>query len=159
MQLQPITPCLWFKGAAEEAVKFYVSLFPESAVEHISRYGEEGAEFHGETPGTALMISFRLNGQPFSALNSKRADFSFNDSISFQVLCETQDEIDHFWDNMTGNGGQENMCGWLKDRYGVSWQIVPSIMGELMSDPARAGRVTEAFMQMKKLNIEQLRNA
>lgn len=159
MQIKPITPCLWFRGDAEAAVNLYTRVFPESSVGTISRYGKEGAEFHGEEPGTALMISFQLNGQPFSALNSKRAQFPFNESISFQIFCDTQKEIDHYWENLTANGGTESMCGWLKDPFGVSWQVVPSIMGELMSDPVRAGRVTQAFMQMKKLDIELLKNA
>lgn len=156
--IKTITPCLWFDNEAEEAAKLYTSVFPDSGIDHVSRYGKEGYEFHGKEPGTAMTVSFRLNGQPFSALNGGPI-YQFTEAISFQVLCETQEEIDHYWNNLTANGGQEGRCGWLKDKFGVSWQIVPSMLPQLLSDPAKAGRVTNAFMQMKKFDIEKLINA
>jgi len=153
----PITPCLWFDGQAGEAVDFYTSIFPDSKIESVSRYGKEGFEFHGQQVGTILTVSFRIKGQLFTALNGKPS-FKFNESISFQVLCETQDEIDFYWSKLT-EGGEEGQCGWLKDKFGLSWQIVPAILPSLMSDPAKAGRVTQAFLQMTKFNIEKLLKA
>lgn len=155
---QEMTICLWFDNEAEEAVKFYTSIFKNSSIGHISRYGKEGFEFHGKPEGTALTVSFRLNDMSFNALNGG-PQFKFNESISIVVNCETQEEIDHYWNNLTSDGGQESMCGWLKDKYGVSWQIVPSGLGKLMSDPAKASRVTNAFLKMKKFDIATLANA
>jgi predicted 3-demethylubiquinone-9 3-methyltransferase (glyoxalase superfamily) len=156
MEHKQITPCLWFDGQAEEAARFYVSVFRNSEISNISRFGKEGFEHHGQKEGTVMTVSFEINGQPFTALNGGPI-FKFNESISFQVFCDTQEEIDHYWDKLT-EGGEEVMCGWLKDKFGVSWQIVPSALAELMSDPARADRVTKAFMKMKKLDIEILKN-
>jgi predicted 3-demethylubiquinone-9 3-methyltransferase (glyoxalase superfamily) len=156
MQSKPITACLWFNGQAEEAAEFYTSVFKNSKVNGVSRYGKEGYEVHRQKEGTVLTVDFELNGQPFTALNGG-PDFSFSEAISFQVFCETQDEIDYFWNKFTADGGQESVCGWLKDRFGLSWQIVPSILPELMRDVAKAGKVMEAFLQMKKLNIEKLK--
>jgi len=152
-----ITPCLWFDNQAEEAAVFYVSIFKNSRIESISRYGKEGFEIHGQKEGTVLTISFQINGQTFTALNGGPI-FTFNEAISFQVYCETQEEIDNYWSKLT-EGGQEGQCGWLKDRFGISWQIVPAILPSLMVDPAKAGRVTSAFMQMKKFDIERLLQA
>lgn len=157
MKIHSITPCLWFDDQAEEAAQFYTSLFPNSRIDHVSRYGKEGFEIHGKAPGTAMTVSFQLNGQPFTGLNGGPV-FKFNEAISFQVMCETQEEIDHYWNNLT-EGGAESQCGWLKDKFGVSWQIIPSILSELMSDPAKAGRVTQAFLQMKKFDIATLLQA
>jgi predicted 3-demethylubiquinone-9 3-methyltransferase (glyoxalase superfamily) len=159
MHLKPITPCLWFNGRAEEAVNLYQSLFPDSAIQFVSRYDENGAEFHREPAGSVMMIRFTLNGQPFSALNSTRAEFPFNESVSFQIECNTQEEIDHYWFGLIANGGSESMCGWLKDPFGVSWQVVPSMLGELMSNPEKAGRVSQAFMTMRRIIISDLVNA
>ncbi|MEZ4771943.1 MAG: VOC family protein [Bacteroidia bacterium] len=157
MTIYPITPCLWFDDQAEEAAKFYTSLFPNSRIDHVSRYGKEGFEIHGKAEGTAMTVSFHLNGQPFTGLNGGPL-FKFNEAISFQVMCETQEEIDHYWDNLT-EGGSESQCGWLKDKFGVSWQIIPTILSKLLSDPAKAGRVTQAFLQMKKFDIQKLLQA
>lgn len=157
MKIGSITPCLWFDNEAEEAAKFYVSIFPGSEIGHVSRYGKEGFEFHGKPEGTALVASFKINGQAFTALNGG-PQFKFNESISFQILCETQTEIDHFWEKLT-EGGTESQCGWLKDKFGVSWQVIPTVLSELMSDPQRAPRVMNAFLKMKKFDIETLMNA
>jgi predicted 3-demethylubiquinone-9 3-methyltransferase (glyoxalase superfamily) len=152
-----IAPCLWFDNQAEEAANFYTSIFKNSKIGNISRYGKEGFEIHGQKEGTALTVAFQINGQSFTALNGGPV-FKFNEAISFQVFCETQEEIDYYWNNFT-EGGEDGQCGWLKDRFGVSWQIVPSILPELMSDPARAGKVMNAFLQMKKFDIEKLKQA
>lgn len=152
-----ITPCLWFDSEAEEAARFYTSVFENSKIGAISRYGKEGFEVHGQKEGTVLTVEFEINGQPFTALNGGPV-FKFNESVSFQILCDTQQEIDYFW-NTLSEGGEESYCGWLKDKFGVSWQVVPSILPQLMSDPQKAGRVTEAFLQMRKFDIEKLRHA
>jgi len=149
-----IIPCLWFDHQAEEAARFYTSVFKNSKIESISHYGKEGYEIHGQNEGTVLTVGFQINGQSFIALNAG-PEFKFNEAISFQVFCDTQEEIDYYWNNLT-NGGQESNCGWLKDRYGISWQIIPSVLPELMSDPARAGKAMGAFLQMKKFDIEKL---
>lgn len=155
---QKMTICLWFDNQGEEAVNFYASIFKNSSIGSISRYGKQGYEFHGMPEGTALVVPFKLNDMNFSALNGGPR-FKFNESMSIVVSCETQEEIDHYWNSLTAEGGQESQCGWLKDKFGVSWQIVPSVLGELMSNPEKAARVTAAFMQMKKLDIEILKNA
>ena len=152
-----IVPCLWFDNQAEEAATFYTSVFRNSEIDGISRYGKEGHEIHGQQEGTVLTVAFRINGQPFTALNGGPV-FQFNEAISFQVLCKNQEEIDYYWEKLS-EGGQEGQCGWLKDKFGVSWQIVPDILGDLMRDPSKSERVTKAFMQMRKFNIEQLINA
>jgi predicted 3-demethylubiquinone-9 3-methyltransferase (glyoxalase superfamily) len=152
-----IIPCLWFDNQAEEAANFYTSIFKNSKIENISRYGKEGFEFHGQKEGTAMTVGFQINGQSFTALNGGPI-FKFNEAISFQVFCETQEEIDDYWTRLT-EGGQEGQCGWLKDKFGVSWQIIPTILPQLMTDPARAGRVTKAFLQMRKFDIEKLKMA
>jgi len=153
----PITPCLWFDNQAEEAAQYYTSIFRNSRIGTVSRYGKEGFEFHGQKEGTAMTVLFEINGQPFTAMNGGPL-FQFSEAISFQVFCDTQEEIDEYWTKLTA-GGEEGQCGWLKDKYGLSWQIVPSVLPELMCDPARAGRVTNAFMQMKKFDIATLLKA
>lgn len=158
MQTQKMTICLWFDRQGEEAANFYTSIFKNSSIGQISRYGKEGFEFHGMPEGTALVVSFKLNDMNFSALNGGPR-FKFNESMSIVVSCDTQEEIDYYWNSLTADGGQESMCGWLKDKYGISWQIIPSILGSLMSDPTKASRVTMAFMQMKKMDIATLKNA
>ncbi|SRR5258706_14182447 len=158
MSGKSITPCLWFDNKAEEAAKFYTSIFKDSQIGNISRYGKEGYEIHGQKEGTVLTVDFELNGQPFTALNGGPA-FSFNEAVSFQVFCETQDEIDYYWNKFTTNGGQESQCGWVKDKFGLSWQIVPTILPELMRDVTRAGKVMAMFLKMKKLDIEKLKEA
>jgi predicted 3-demethylubiquinone-9 3-methyltransferase (glyoxalase superfamily) len=148
---------LWFDNQAEEAANFYTSIFKDSKIENINRYGKEGFEIHGREEGNVMTVSFRINGQSFTALNGGPV-FKFNEAISFQIFCETQSEIDYYWSKLS-DGGQEGQCGWLKDKFGISWQIIPEILSELMSDPARASRVTNAFLQMKKFNIESLMQA
>jgi predicted 3-demethylubiquinone-9 3-methyltransferase (glyoxalase superfamily) len=149
-----ITPCLWFDNQAEEAAKFYVSIFKQSKIENISRYGKEGFEIHGQKEGTAMTVAFQINGQSFTALNGGPI-FKFNEAISFQVFCNTQEEIDYYWNKLT-KGGEEVQCGWCKDKYGISWQIIPSILPELLSNPEKAGKVTQAYLQMKKFDIQKL---
>jgi predicted 3-demethylubiquinone-9 3-methyltransferase (glyoxalase superfamily) len=151
-----ITPCLWFDNNGEEAAKFYTSIFKNSKVGAISRYGE-GAPL---PKGTALTVSFQLESQDFMALNGGPM-FKFNEAISFVVNCETQDEIDDYWKKLTADGGQEVQCGWLKDKYGLSWQIVPTAISKWMQDkdPARTARVMQALMQMVKLDIRALQQA
>jgi predicted 3-demethylubiquinone-9 3-methyltransferase (glyoxalase superfamily) len=149
-----ITPCLWFDNQAEEAATFYTSIFKNSKIESTNRYGKEGFEIHGQKEGTVMTTSFKINGQLFTALNGGPL-FKFNESISFQVFCENQEEIDYYWDKLTADG-EEGQCGWLKDKFGISWQIIPDILPKLLSDPTKAGKVTNAFMQMKKLEISKL---
>jgi predicted 3-demethylubiquinone-9 3-methyltransferase (glyoxalase superfamily) len=158
--MKPITPCLWFNGTAEDAARFYASVFPNSKIGDIARYPEAGTEIHGQLSGSVMTVEFELNGQPFLGLNGGPV-FQFNEAISFQVFCETQEEIDHYWNKLVEGGGEHVQCGWLKDRFGLSWQVVPRVMSELMSgaDPARANRVMAAMMRMKKLVIEELVHA
>jgi len=153
--MQKIMPCLWFDDQAEEAVNFYTSIFKNSKVMEIARYGEEGP---GEK-GKVMTMTFSLDGQEFMALNGGPV-FTFSPAISFMVNCETQEEVDRLWKKLT-EGGQEEQCGWLRDKYGVSWQIVPTVLGELMSDPdaEKVKRVTRAMLQMVKLDIEGLKRA
>jgi predicted 3-demethylubiquinone-9 3-methyltransferase (glyoxalase superfamily) len=156
---QKITPFLWFNDNAEEAVGFYVSVFDNSEVGIVSHYDEASAQASGRPEGTVMTISFELDGQHFMALNGG-PEFKFTPAISFVVNCETQPEIDYFWEKLSA-GGKEVACGWLEDKYGVSWQIVPEVLGELMKskDPKKSGRVMAALMKMKKLDIEALEEA
>src|SRR5215469_2028216 len=149
---QKITPCLWFDHQAEEAAQLYVSLFKNSAMGTVTRYGREGFEVHGRPEGTVMTVSFRLEGQEFTALNGG-PHFKFTEAISFVVKCETQSEVDHYWDELSKDGDERaQRCGWLKDKYGVSWQIVPTALFELMGGPdaRRSQRVMQAMLQMKK---------
>jgi len=159
--VQKITPCLWFDNQAEEAAKFYVSLFENSAMGAVTRYGKEGFEVHGRPEGSVLTVSFRLEGQEFTALNGG-PHFKFSEAISFVVRCETQTEVDRYWDKL-GDGGDQRaqQCGWLKDKYGVSWQIVTAALFEMMSgtDRIKSERVMRAVLQMKKLDVAALRRA
>lgn len=157
-KMQKMTICLWFDNQAEEAVNFYTSVFKNSSIGTISRYGKEGFEIHGKPEGTAMVVSFKLNDMSFNALNGG-PQFKFNESLSITVNCDTQEEIDYYWNKLTSDGGQESQCGWLKDKFGLSWQIVPAILGSLMSNPEKAPRVMKAFLKMKKFDIETLRNA
>lgn len=158
MSVKPVTPCLWFDSKAEEAAKFYVSVFKNSKIKDISHYGKEGYEIHGQKEGTVLTVNFELNGQPFTALNGGPA-FSFNEAVSFQVLCETQNDIDYYWEKLADDGGQEGQCGWLKDKFGLSWQVVPTILPELLLDATKSEKVMAAFLKMKKFDIEKLKEA
>lgn len=152
-----ITPCLWFDTQAEDAVNFYVSVFKNSKINRKSYFTQEGSEIHRHKPGSVMTVDFQINGQQYTALNGG-PEFKFNEAISLQVFCDTQEEIDYYWDRLT-DGGEEVQCGWLKDKFGVSWQIIPSILPKLMADPSRVQRVTRQLMQMKKLDIEKLLNA
>ncbi|WP_296751365.1 VOC family protein [Thiobacillus sp.] len=156
-----ITPFLWFDGQAEAAAAFYVSVFPDSAIHHVSRYSEAGREQHGQTPGTVMTVAFELDGQPFTALNGGPV-FQFSPAVSFVIHCKTQAEIDHYWEKLGAGGAPEaQQCGWLADRFGLSWQIVPDRLVELLTGPdaAAAGRVMEAMMRMKKIDIAALERA
>jgi predicted 3-demethylubiquinone-9 3-methyltransferase (glyoxalase superfamily) len=159
--LEKITPCLWFDHQAEEAANFYVSVFPSSKIQTISRFTGAGQEIHGQPEGSVMTVAFELDGQPFTALNGGPF-FKFNEAVSLQVGCDTQTEIDHFW-ALLGDGGDPTaqQCGWLKDRYGLSWQIVPRVLIAMVSDPDRtkAMRVTNAMLQMKKFDIAALEHA
>ncbi len=161
LKLQKIAPCLWFDDQAEEAAKFYTVIFGNSKITTISQYGEAGREFHGKTPGTVMTVAFELEGQAFTALNGGPV-FKFNEAISFQISCESQEEVDHYWQKLSEGGDEAaQQCGWLKDKYGVSWQVVPTALIEMMNDPdfAKSQRVTAAMLQMKKLDIAGLRRA
>lgn len=159
--MQKITPFLWFDCQAEEAANFYVSVFKDSRITNISRYGEEGYEIHGRPAGTVMIVEFQLEGQDFTALNGGPA-FKFNEAISFQVHCETQEELDHYWDALSAGGDRDaQRCGWLKDRYGVSWQIIPTALAEMLQDQdaAKSQRVMKELLQMDKLDVRRLREA
>jgi predicted 3-demethylubiquinone-9 3-methyltransferase (glyoxalase superfamily) len=153
---QVITPCLWFDTQAEEAVNFYVSVFKNSRIVRILRYGEAGHEIHGKPAGSVMTVEFELNGQRFTALNGG-PQFQFNEAISLEVTCETQDEIDYYWEKLSEKG-EEGQCGWLKDQYGLSWQVTPSVLSEMLSDPdpEKTRRVMESFLKMKKLDIAEI---
>jgi predicted 3-demethylubiquinone-9 3-methyltransferase (glyoxalase superfamily) len=154
-----ITPCLWFDTQGEDAAKHYVSIFPNSRIGHISRYAKAGHEIHGRKEGSVMTVEFELDGQPFVALNGGPR-FKFDEAVSFQVFCESQDEIDYYWSKL-GAGGQEGPCGWLKDKFGLSWQVVPSALIDMLSQPnsEKTERVTGAFLHMKKFDIEALKQA
>ena len=159
--MQKITPCLWFDDQAEKAVTFYTSIFANSRIVNISRYGEAGYEVHGKPAGSVMTVAFEINGQPFTALNGGPI-FKFNEAVSFQITCETQKEVDYYWDKLSEGGDEKaQQCGWLKDKYGLSWQVVPVILIELLSDPdpGRSQRTMAAMLQMKKIDIEELRRA
>jgi predicted 3-demethylubiquinone-9 3-methyltransferase (glyoxalase superfamily) len=157
--LSKITPCLWFDSQAEDAVRHYVSIFPDSGIDAISRYGEEGFAVHGRPAGSVMTVAFRLCGQSFTGLNGGPL-FNFSEAISFQIDCESQAEIDHYWNRLTA-GGEEGPCGWLKDRFGLSWQVVPTRMAAMMTDPdpRKSERVMAAFLPMKKLDLATLERA
>ena len=157
--MQNITPCLWFDSNAEEAAKFYTSVFKNSKIGKISRYGKEGHEIHGKPAGTVLTVEFELNGQTFTALNGGPV-FKFNEAVSFQVYCSSQKEIDYYWEKLS-EGGAEGQCGWLKDKYGLSWQVVPTALGKMLQDKnaEKSERVMKALLQMRKLDIQTLREA
>lgn len=156
MANQKITPFLWFDNQAEEAAQFYTSIFKNSKILHVSRYGDGGPG----PKGSVMVVNFQLAGQEFTALNGGPR-FQFSEAFSFVVNCENQQEIDEYWSKLTSGGGEESMCGWLKDKFGFSWQIVPTAFGKLMSDkdPKKANRVMEALLKMRKLDIAKLKAA
>ena len=157
--MKQFTTCLWFDHQAEEAANFYVSIFKNSKIGTVSRYGDDGAKASGRPKGSAMVVTFTLNGQEFMGLNGGPM-FKFTEAISIVVNCESQQEVDEMWQKLSA-GGQEGQCGWLKDKYGVSWQIVPTALGELMRDKdhQKSERVMKAMLQMKKLDIEGLQQA
>ena len=159
--IQKITPCLWFDDRAEEAVEFYTAVFRNSKIVKIARYGEAGREIHGKPAGTVMTVVFELDGQAFTALNGGPI-FKFNEAISFQVFCDTQEEVDYYWDKLSEGGDEKaQQCGWLKDKYGLSWQVVPTVLPEMLtdSDSEKSGKVMNAMLQMKKLDIDELTRA
>jgi predicted 3-demethylubiquinone-9 3-methyltransferase (glyoxalase superfamily) len=159
--IQKMAPCLWFDTEAEQAAKFYTSIFENSRIGEISRYGKEGHEIHGREPGSVMTVSFELDGQEFTALNGGPI-FKFNEAVSFQIFCETQKDADYYWEKLTAGGNPDaQQCGWLKDKFGLSWQVIPTKVLELIKDPdsPRAQRATKAMLQMKKLDVAALQRA
>ena len=156
-----ITPCLWFDGQAEDAARFYTSIFKNSKIVTITRYGNVGQEIHGRKPGSVMTVEFELNGQTFTALNGG-PHFKFNEAISFQIDCESQEEIDYFWERLSQGGDPEaQQCGWLKDKFGLSWQVVPSFLAEVLNDAdqATADRIMDVTLRMKKLDFAEMQRA
>ena len=158
--MQKITPFLWFDDQAEEAAKFYTSIFKNSKVGKITRYGESAEKAARRPAGSVMTVEFELEGQKFTALNGGPV-FKFNESISFVVNCDTQEEVDYFWEKLSADGGQESQCGWLKDKFGVSWQIVPTVLIEMLQDKdsEKSERVMKAMLQMQKIDIKTLKEA
>lgn len=153
--MERITPCLWFDTEGEEAANFYVSVFKNSRILDVQRYGEAGPR----TPGTTMVVNFELDGQPFTALNGG-PEFTFNEAVSFQIPCESQEDVDYYWERLT-EGGEEGPCGWLRDKFGLSWQVVPNRLNELLSDPdaGRALRAMKAMLEMRKIDIAAVERA
>jgi predicted 3-demethylubiquinone-9 3-methyltransferase (glyoxalase superfamily) len=158
--MQKITPFLWFDDQAEEAAKFYTSVFRNSKVGKSTRYGEEAEKAAGRPAGSVMTVEFELEGQKFTALNGGPV-FKFNESISFVVNCDTQKEVDYFWEKLTVDGGQESQCGWLRDKFGLSWQVVPTVLIEMLQDEdsEKSERVMKAMLQMQKIDIKTLKEA
>ena len=156
-----IAPCLWFDSEAEEAAQYYTGIFPNSRIKAVARYGSAGFEIHGRPAGSVLTVDFELDGQPLTALNGG-PHFTFNEAVSLQIMCETQDEIDYYWERLTAGGDpRAQQCGWLKDRYGLSWQVVPVGMERMLGDPESPGaeRAMEAMLRMKKIDLAELERA
>ncbi|HSI53771.1 MAG: VOC family protein [Ramlibacter sp.] len=156
-----IVPCLWFDSQGEDAARFYTELFPNSRITHIARYPEAGKEVHGRKPGSAMTVSFELSGQAFTALNGG-PHFKFNEAVSLQIMCDSQQEVDHYWEALKAGGPVEaQQCGWVKDRYGLSWQVIPKDFLKLMesTDTTAVERAFGAMMGMKKLDMVQLQRA
>jgi len=158
--MQKITPFLWFDDQAEEAAKLYTSIFKKSKIGRIFRHNEEAAEKTGRPVGSVLTIEFEIAGQKFVALNGGPR-FKFNESTSFVVNCETQEEVDYYWEKLTADGGEESVCGWLKDKFGLSWQVVPTVLIDMLHDKdfEKSERVTNAMFQMQKIDIKTLKEA
>ena len=158
---QRISPCLWFDDQAEEAARFYAGIFRNSRIVAVTRYGSAGFEIHGRPAGSVMTVVFELDGQSFTALNGGPA-FTFTEAISLQVHCATQEEVDYYWEKLSAGGDPKaQQCGWLKDRFGLSWQVVPNGMEEMLADPESAGaqRAMNALLRMKKLDVAELRRA
>jgi predicted 3-demethylubiquinone-9 3-methyltransferase (glyoxalase superfamily) len=159
--MKKLIPCLWFDTEAEEAATFYTSVFKNASLGKVTRYGSEGEGIHGKPEGSVLTAEFSIDGQDFVALNGGPV-FKFNEAISFQIICETQEEVDYYWERLSEGGDEKaQQCGWLKDRFGLSWQVVPDALPKLLADPDRvkADRVMKAMLQMKKICIEGLEQA
>ena len=159
--LQRITPCLWFDDQAEEAATFYTGIFKNSKIVNIARYGEAGHEIHGKPAGTVMTVDFELDGQSITALNGGPI-FKFNEAISLQINCETQEEVDDYWQKLSAGGDPKaQQCGWLKDKYGLSWQVVPQVLIEMINDPdyQKSQRAMQAVLQMKKIDIQEVKRA
>ncbi len=159
--MRKIISCLWFDNQAEEATKFYTSIFKESHMGKITRYGKEGHEIHGREAGSVMTVEFEIEGQAFVGLNGGPV-FKFNEAVSFQVMCKTQMEVDYYWERLSAGGEEKaQQCGWLKDKYGLSWQIVPSVLGEMLQDKdaRKSERVMSALLKMEKLDITALKRA
>ena len=156
---QKITPCLWFDTQAEQAANFYTAIFKNSRITKVSHYTEAGRDIHGKEAGSVLTVEFELQGQTFTALNGG-PHFKFNEAVSFQVMCEGQTEVDYFWQKLS-DGGQEGQCGWLKDKFGVSWQVVPQVLPQMLTDAdsAKRERAMSALMAMKKFDVAALQRA
>lgn len=156
---QKITPCLWFDTQAEEAANFYISVFDNGCIKHVSRYGKAGQDVHGKAPGSVMVVEFEIGGQTFTALNGG-PHFKFTEAVSFQIMCKSQQEIDHFWSKLS-EGGQEGQCGWLKDRFGLSWQVVPAVLPQMITDARgdQLDRLIGAVMTMKKFDLQALDRA
>jgi predicted 3-demethylubiquinone-9 3-methyltransferase (glyoxalase superfamily) len=157
--IQKITPCFWFDDQAEEAARFYTAIFNNSKIVSITRYGEAGHEVHGRPAGTVMTVAFELDGHAFTALNGGPM-FKFSEAISFQVSCETQEELDYYWERLSEGGDREaQQCGWLKDKYGASWQVIPNVLLQMLANPdsKKSQRVMKSMLQMKKIDIEELK--
>lgn len=156
---QKITPCLWYDSEAEEAANFYVSIFKNAKIKEVTRYQKASEEVSGKKAGTIMTVAFELNGQDFMALNGG-PDFKFSEAVSFVVNCKDQEELDYYWEKLSyGGDPKAQICGWLKDKFGLSWQVVPEALGEWMKDPKKGERVMEALLKMKKLDISELQKA
>ena len=157
--MQKITPFLWFDDSAEEAVTYYVSVFKNARIGNVARYGKESAAVSGRPEGSAMTVPFELDGQAFVALNGG-PHFKISEAVSFVVNCESQDEVDYYWDKLSA-GGEPSRCGWLKDKFGLSWQVVPSLLGKYLGDkdPLKAKRVMDAMLGMNKIDMELLKQA
>jgi predicted 3-demethylubiquinone-9 3-methyltransferase (glyoxalase superfamily) len=156
--IRPITPCLWFDSQAEEAARLYTGIFPNSKITQVLRYGEAGHDIHGQPAGKVMTVSFELDGQPYTALNGG-PHFKFNEAISLQVLCETQQDVDYYWEKLSAGGDPKaQQCGWLKDRFGLSWQVTPTALIDMLADPDRmkSQRAMEAMLKMEKFDIAAL---
>jgi predicted 3-demethylubiquinone-9 3-methyltransferase (glyoxalase superfamily) len=161
VRITRITPCLWFDSQAEQAAQFYTSIFPNSKIVSITRYGTAGFEIHQRPAGSVMTVDFVLDGHPFTGLNGGPV-FTFNEAVSFQIICETQAEVDTYWEKLTDGGDPKaQQCGWLKDKFGLSWQVVPAGMEQMLKDPESPGatRAMTAMLQMKKLDLSALKRA
>jgi predicted 3-demethylubiquinone-9 3-methyltransferase (glyoxalase superfamily) len=159
--IRPITPCLWFDNRAEEAAQLYTGIFPNSRITQVLRYGEAGHDVHGQPSGRVMTVSFELDGQPYTALNGG-PHFKFSEAISLQVLCETQQDVDYYWEKLCAGGDPKaQQCGWLKDKFGLSWQVTPTVLIDMLADPdkVKSQRAMEAMLRMKKFDIAALERA